>query len=160
MKKFEFPLDTVLVYKRQALDVLQGEHAAILAKVNEQSAVLESISARYYACSDEFNEKQRKGLQIAEALIYQSGLRTLETQIARESERLKTLQNQEEKKRDKVVEAKKEISSIEKIREKKLELYQKSLQKEEENKIEEFVSVARTRESGQKESDPMNRDAS
>lgn len=160
MKKFEFPLDTVLVYKRQVLDSLQGEHAAILAKLREQTAVLESISARYRACSMEFNEKQRVGLPITEALIYQNGLRTLETEITRETTRLAEIQSREERKRSQVVEAKKEVSSIEKIRENKLKLYQKAVQKDEENKIEEFVNLARLGSLGVGASEAMGRDAS
>ena len=35
MKKFFFPLDTVLSYKEQVLDGLKAEHARILAKVRE-----------------------------------------------------------------------------------------------------------------------------
>ena len=49
----------------------------------------------------------------------------------------------EEKKREAVVEAKKETSSIEKLKEKKLDAYQKAVAKSEELFIEEFVSTAR-----------------
>ena len=40
MKKFKFALDTVLSYKQQVLDALQGEHAEILARVRNQEELL------------------------------------------------------------------------------------------------------------------------
>ena len=58
-------------------------------------------------------------------------------------DRLEKLKAQEEKKRAEVVEARKETSSIEKLREKKLAAYHKALEKSEEQFIEEFVSAAR-----------------
>lgn len=143
MKKFKFSLDTVLVYKQQVLDALQGEHGAILAQVRRQEEVLASLWARYRAYNEEYKEEQRRGIAITDALIYQSGLRVLEADIARETAQLEELRKQEEQKRDQVVEAKKDTSSIEKLREKKLKLYQKEIQKGEEALIDEFVSAAR-----------------
>lgn len=48
---------------------------------------------------------------------------------------------EEEKKRAKVVEAKKESSSLDKLKEKQFEEYNKQVQKENEQMIEEFVST-------------------
>ena len=75
--------------------------------------------------------------------MYQNGLRAGEQEIQRETRRLEELQAVEEKKREAVVEAKKETSSIEKLKEKKLDAYQKAVAKSEELFIEEFVSTAR-----------------
>lgn len=143
MKKFNFPLNTVLEYKQQVLESLQGEHAAILAQLREQEAVLESIWNRYRAYNEEFKEEQRVGLPITQALMYQTGLRTLENNIARETERLEEFHQQEERKRQQVVEARKDTASIEKLKEKQLKLYQKEMEKDAEALIDEFVSAAR-----------------
>ena len=45
-----------------------------------------------------------------------------------------------------MVEAKKDTSSIEKLRERKLEVYNKAVQKSEENLIDEFVTTKRIME--------------
>ena len=50
-----------------------------------------------------------------------------------------------EAKRQEVVDAKIDTSSIEKLKEKKLDLYNKAVQKSEEVLIDEFVSSARAR---------------
>ncbi len=143
MKKFQFPLNTVLMYKQQILDSLQGEHAVILARLHQQEEVLDSLWTRYRAYNEEYKVQQQQGLPITTALMYQSGLRACEATINQETLQLEEFQRQEEQKREQVVAAKQETSSIEKLKEKKLDQYQKAVQKDEEALIDEFVSAAR-----------------
>ena len=143
MKKFRFPLDTVLSYKQQVLDALRGEHAAILAEVHTQEEWVEHLWQEYRAYSEEYRQRSAEGLVMTEALMYQTGLRSIEREIQRETEKLDALRAKEEAKRAEVVEAKKETSSIEKLREKKLDAYHKAEAKSEEAFIEEFVSTMR-----------------
>ena len=81
-----------------------------------------------------------------DALKYEQYLRAMERQIEEARQFLAELQKQEEAKRREVVEAKKDTSSIEKLREKKLEVYNKAVQKSEENLIDEFVTTKRIME--------------
>lgn len=143
MKKFKFPLDTVLSYKQQVLDALRGEHAAILAEVHAQEEWVEHLWQEYRAYSEEYRQRTAEGLVMTEALMYQTGLRSIEREIQRETEKLDALRAKEEAKRAEVVEAKKDTSSIEKLREKKLDAYHKEEAKSEEVFIEEFVSTMR-----------------
>ena len=145
MKKFKFSLDSVLSYKQQVLDALQGEHAAILAQVRAQEEVLEAVWQEYRDCDDEYRQRKAEGMTIADALFYQNGLRVLEQDIQRETDKLEALRKKEEKKRQEVVDAKIDTSSIEKLKEHKLEDYHKAVQKNEEALIDEFVSSARAR---------------
>jgi len=147
MKKFKFGLDSVLSYKQQVLDALRGEHAAILARVREQEDVLEAVWQDYRDCNEEYRQRKAEGLSIMDAMVYQNGLRVLENQIQRETGKLDELKKQEERKRQEVVDAKIDTSSIEKLKEHKLEDYNKAVQKSEENLIDEFVSSARVRAS-------------
>lgn len=145
MKKFKFSLDSVLSYKEQVLESLQGEHAAILARVRDQEAVLEGVWQDYRDCNEEYRQRKAEGLSIADAMFYQNGLRVLESEIDRETRQLEELRRQEEAKRQEVVDAKIDTSSIEKLKEHKLEDYHKAVQKAEEALIDEFVSSARAR---------------
>lgn len=145
MKKFKFSLDSVLSYKQQVLDSLKGEHAAILAQVREQENVLEAVWQDYRDCNEEYRRRKQEGLTVADAMFYQNGLRALEAEIERETAKLEELRRKEEKKRRQVVDAKIDTSSIEKLKEHKLEDYNKAVQKAEENLIDEFVSSARAR---------------
>ena len=96
-------------------------------------------------CSEDYRERSREGMPITEALMYQSALRASEQEIQRETKRLEELEAEAERRREKMVDAKKETSSIEKLREKKLDAYHKAEAKSEELFIEEFVSSARAR---------------
>ena len=145
MKKFKFSLDSVLSYKQQVLDALKGEHAAILAQVRAQEEVLEAAWQSYRDCDEEYRQRKTEGITITDAMVYQNGLRVLERDIQRETEKLEALRKKEEKKRQEVVDAKIDTSSIEKLKEHKLEDYRKAEQKAEEVLIDEFVSSARAR---------------
>lgn len=145
MKKFKFSLDSVLSYKQQVLESLQGEHAAILAQVREQEGVLEQVWQDYRDCDAEYRQRKTEGITITDAMVYQNGLRVLERDIQRETDRLEELKKKEEAKRQEVVDAKIDTSSIEKLKEKKLDLYNKEAAKSEEVLIDEFVSSARAR---------------
>ena len=145
MKKFKFSLDSVLSYKQQVLDALKGEHAAILAQVREQEEVLEAVWKAYRDCNEEYRQRKAEGITVTDAMLYQNGLRVLERDIQRETDKLEELRKQEEAKRQEVVDAKIDTSSIEKLKEHKLEDYYKAVQKDEEKLIDEFVSSARVR---------------
>ena len=82
---------------------------------------------------------------MTDAMFYQNGLRVLERDIQRETDKLEELRKQEEAKRQEMVDAKIDTSSIEKLKEHKLEDYHKAVQKAEESLIDEFVSSARVR---------------
>ena len=143
MKKFQFSLDTVLDYKQQVLTSLQSEHGAILLRVRQQEEVLEQTEHAHRELNEEFTRRRAEGISIKDALMLEGGLRVLERDIDREAQKLLALQKQEEKKRDEVIEAKKETSSLEMLRDKKLEQYRKEEAKQDELFIEEIVTTAR-----------------
>ena len=133
MKKFHFSLETVLDYKQQILASLQAEHGAIL-------------EAEYQQMDGEFAQRKLEGIAILDAMKYEQYLRAMERQIQLALEDLAQLQKKEEAKRAEVVTAKQDTSSIEKLREKKLDHYKKAMQKNEEAMIDELVSTKRVME--------------
>ena len=143
MKKFFFPLDTVLRYKEQVLDSLKGEHARILAKIRECENAIDELEHEYSLRAAEFQQNKMNGMKINEMHTYENYFDSLRLKIRRKQEQLARLREQEEIKRKEVVEAKKETSSIEKLKEKKREAYHKEEAKSEELFIEEFVSSTR-----------------
>ena len=143
MKKFRFSLETVLDYKQEVLSALQTEHAAILARVHAQEDLLEEMENYYSELDAEFTERKLEGITILDAMQYEQYLRATERQIEEAVEILERLRAEAEAKRLEVVEAKKDTSSIEKLREKKLDSYNKAVQKSEELIIEEFVTTTR-----------------
>ena len=143
MKKFNFTLGTVLNYKNQVLDSLKNEHAKILARINEQEKVIHNLEEEYKKCNNDFNQKKMEGITIIESIGFEAYLRKLEVSIKQEEKKLALIKVEEENKRMKVVAAKQDTSSLEKLKEKKLEIYHKEEQKAEEALVEEFVSFSR-----------------
>ena len=70
-------------------------------------------------------------------------LTSLRKKIERERERLAEILQREERKREQVVEARKETASITKLKDKKRAQYDKEVQKADEQFIDEFVSNKR-----------------
>ena len=118
-------------------------HGDAVARVRAQEELLEKLWREYRDCNEDYRDRALEGMPVTEALMYQSALRAAEQEIQRETRRLEELRAEEEKRREKVVEAKKDTSSIEKLREKKLDAYHKAEAKSEEAFIEEFVSTMR-----------------
>ncbi|MCI8292887.1 MAG: flagellar export protein FliJ [Hespellia sp.] len=141
MKKFFFALDTVLSYKEQVLDGLKAEHARILAKIRDCERAIQELEQEYARCTALFRENQVKGMKINEIQTYENYLESLRLKIRRKLEQLAQLQKQEEEKRAEVVRAKQETSSIDKLKEKKKWEYDKMVQKEDEQFIEEYVTT-------------------
>jgi flagellar FliJ protein len=140
MKKFNFPLNTVLNYKDQALDNLKSEHAQILAKVARQEKKIDDLIEQREAACTNYRETMKTGLSINVMRESENYITLMQQRILAEQKTLKKLQKREEQKRFEVVEARKEKASIEKLKEKKLAQYNKEVMRSEELFIEEFVS--------------------
>ena len=143
MKKFYFALDTVLNYKEQVLENLQGQHARIIAERVECERGIEDLEQEQQECMDELEEKKLQGIGIIDMQTYDRFLTSLRRKIERERQRLAEILIREERKREEVVEARKETASITKLKEKKRAQYDKEVQKADEQFIDEFVSNKR-----------------
>ncbi len=141
MKKFFFSLDTVLNYKERVLDGLKAEHMKVLVQIRKCEEAIEELECVYEGSAKEFDEKKQLGIEVHDMYVYDNFLRSIRQRIVKKREELAELKIEEEKRREKVVEAKKESSSLNKLKEKQFEEYNKQVQKESEQMIEEFVST-------------------
>lgn len=139
MKKFRFSLDTVLDYRRQVLDSLQVELGSIMAQIHQQEIEIEHARQKYAKINAEYCKKKMSGIHVGEIYGFETALQVQESLIRRELERLQSLQKQAEMKRSELVCAKQDASSVEKLREKKLQLYRHETQKSEEQYIDDLV---------------------
>ena len=147
MKKFRFSLETVLDYKQQALNAAQMELAVIITQVQKQQDILKAAEARYAGTNAEFCQRKAVGLTIADAMSYEMGLRVLEQEILRETNTLTELTKQEAAKREELIAAKVDTTSLELLREKNLDAYNKAVTKSEEQFIDELVGGGHARNS-------------
>ena len=140
MKKFNFPLDTVLNYKDQVLENLKTEHAQILASVAQQERRIEELMEKSQSAAVRYREDTLCGVTVNIMREYERYITFIQQRIVTEQGILLKLKKKEEQKRTEVIEAKKEKASIDKLKEKKLDQYNKDVLKSEELFIEEFVS--------------------
>ena len=139
MKRFQFGLDTVLQYKRQVLMVLKmntrsdpAGPAAGAAAAGKRRAPPEPESA--------VSQGRGRGITIADAMGYEMGLRMLEEEIQREESRLQV--DGGRRTAERMIAARQDTSSLEKLREKSWRA-EKELQRQEELRIDELVANTR-----------------
>lgn len=142
MKKFSFSLDKVLRYKIQVENSIRNEHARMVQAVFKQEEVIAALEEDHRKHRESFKKEQEYGCSISRFRTYEDYLSLAQQRINGELEKLEILKKEEEEKRAEVIKAKTETSSIEKLKEKKKEEYDKASQKAEEQFIEEFVSNA------------------
>lgn len=141
MKKFQFSLDNILGYRQQVLEAVQQEYAAKQALVINQENLIRGMEQEYNEFNQEFCRKKAEGMTMVEAMGSEGCLRALEGDIRKQMVKLMELQREAEAKREEMVLAKQDTSSTEKLREKKLDDYNKELQKGEEALIDELVAA-------------------
>lgn len=140
MKKFTFSLERVLNYKEQVEQSLRSEHGQAVRKVKEKEAQIQELETGFVKYTTDLEEAKAQEISAARLRTYEGYLGTLIGRITQEKKNLLILQKEEERKREQVIEAKKETSSIQKLKEKKQREYAVQSMKEEERGIEEFVS--------------------
>lgn len=146
MKKFSFKLEPVLKYKNDTMELLRNEHAKILQRIVQQEEKISMLENQRDVCAMEFDEKKAMGIIPIEAVNYQNYLTRQNAIINREYGVLRQIQEEEEKKREEVLEARKESMIIEKLKEIRQEEYRKEENRQHELFIEEFVSYGRAAE--------------
>lgn len=148
MKKFQFSLQKLKDFREQELDrqknilsVMQGELRTI-----EESA--EQLRRRVAAESEALTVVSAQGIPAYEISLRKRYIVTLQQEIhAKEAQAIKK-KAEIEAQLGVVVEATKDVKTLEKLEEKQLEEYKAMETKENEQFIEEFVSNAAVRSSG------------
>lgn len=141
MKRFRFGLDGVLGYRQQVLEGQQNEYAKALQRVREQQDRVDDAQARYQQLNRRFREEAAAGITAADAMGFENGLRTLEMEIARETQTLQNLQKEAEEKRSRLIQAHMDAAILEKLKEKQKDAYEKEVQKSDEHFIDELISA-------------------
>lgn len=142
-KKFAFSLQKLLNFKEQLFDVernILSEMNAILRAMHDELAAL---YREHKEKSEEFLECCAAGITTGEMAIHKNYLRAVEQAIRDKHKQIELQQEAVDRQTDKVREAKLEISTMEKLREKKLEEYNYLDNKAQEQFIEEYVTSAK-----------------
>lgn len=131
----------MLGYQRQVLEAKQQDYATAQGVAMEQLQFVGTLEAEYRSFDEEFNRKKIEGMTVIEAVTSEGCLVALDRDIKKERVKLKKLEVVAEEKRQDMIQAKQDTSSAEKLREKKLEAYNKEATKNEEAMIDELVAA-------------------
>lgn len=140
MKRFKFSLEKVLDYRTHIQDKEKDTLAKLRAEYNQLLDEERELQRRYEAAKREYAESSAAGIKIIDAAIMLNNIedirRLIEIQRAKISEKEMQVEHQAKK----LIVATQEKMTVEKLREKKLEIYRSEEAKSEEKFIDDFLS--------------------
>lgn len=145
MKKFTFTLQKLMDFREQELDRQKNTLGLLrveLQRIYDETDELRTKIARH---SEELEELCFNGAQAFEISIRKRYIVSLQQEIHAKEQQALLKQQEIEKQLGVVVEATKDVRTLEKLEEKQLEEYKAAATKENESFIEEFVSNASAR---------------
>lgn len=148
MKKFSFSLQKLLNYKEQVFDAEMttlAEMRAVLATLEGELADMQTERKTRYA---DFTSRAARGIAAIEMETHKNYITMLDFATKQKQNQIEMQQRAVDKQAEKVFECKMEISTMEKLREKKLEEYNSMVAKAEEIFIEEFVTNSKALKAG------------
>ncbi|MCL2033870.1 MAG: flagellar export protein FliJ [Oscillospiraceae bacterium] len=140
MKKFIFTLQKLLDYKIQVLDAERATLAEMNAVLRSFEDTLASLRAERARRSSEYQKQIAAGITPVDMQMHRNYLRTLDDLIFQKEVQIDMQRKVIDKQMDKVRETNMDISTMEKLKETRLEEYNYLERKEQELFIEEFIS--------------------
>lgn len=140
MKKFQFTLQKLMDFRQQELDRQKNTLSALQADLQRIYAEKEQLIKQVEEFSAELETVCRQGAQAFEISVRKRYIVTLQQEIHAKDASAARKQEEINKQLGVVVEATKDVRTLEKLKEKQLEDYKAAANKENEQFIEEFVS--------------------
>lgn len=140
MKKFQFTLQKLMDFRQQELDRQKNTLSALQAELQRIYQEKEELIRRVEESSQDLEIICRQGAQAFEVSVRKRYIVSLQQEIHAHDASAAMKQQEINKQLGVVVEATKDIRTLEKLEEKQLEDYRAAANKENEQFIEEFVS--------------------
>ena len=141
MKKFSFSLEKVFKFREQQLEIEMNTLALLRFELSEIEASLERMQNLLETKQREYHEQALVGMRVHEVLENQFFQENLKQQIKLLEAEIQELSIKIEKQLAVVLEFKKEVSGLEKLKEKQYEEYLEMERKAETEFILELVSA-------------------
>ncbi len=145
MKKFHFTLQKLKEFKESELDRQKNVLNKMRSELNTLSAELEELFKRLDDKNNELRRVYKNGAAALEISVHKRYISSLQQDIRKQKYIISLKEKEIEQQLGVVVEATKEVSTLENLEEKQLEEYKKLELKENELFVEEFVSNASSR---------------
>lgn len=139
MKRFEFSLNKLMGYKKQVLDREKNDLAYLRRQQQQMLDEKSELEARLTSSNNEFCQKSGVGMTVLQITMFKSYHQSLSQQIKELEASIEKMEEKVQKQLGVVIEATKEVSSLEKLEEKQLEEYNFTVAKQEEQFISEYV---------------------
>lgn len=140
MKKFQFTLQKLMDFRQQELDRQKNTLSALQAELQRIYQEKEELIRRVEESSQDLEIICRQGAQAFEVSVRKRYIVSLQQEIHAHDASAAMKQQEINKQLGVVVEATKDVRTLEKLGEKQLEDYRAAANKENEQFIEEFVS--------------------
>ena len=140
MKKFHFTLEKLKDFRGQELDRQKNALSALQAELRRINDSAEQLRAKVVEQSVQLELVCSSGAMASDIAMRKRYIVTLQQEIHLKEQQAVMKQQEIEKQLDIVVEATKDVKTLEKLEEKQLEEYKALETKENEQFIEEFVS--------------------
>ena len=140
MKRFQFTLQKLMDFRQQELDRQKNTLSALQADLQRMHQEKEELIHRVEQSSEELDVVCRQGAQAYEISVRKRYIVSLQQEIHAHEFSISMKQEEVNKQLGVVVEATKDVRTLEKLEEKQLEEYKAAATKENEQFIEEFVS--------------------
>lgn len=142
MKKFSFNLEKILVYKDSILDKEKNALVVIKSEKAQKQTELEIMIKRLSIAFCDKDKCVLEGKSVLELMNHKYFIDELKKQIKQKKDEVNLWEEKEEQQTRVVAECSKDVKRYEKLKEKKLEEYEKDIIKKENEVISEFVSVS------------------
>ena len=140
MKRFEFSLNKLKGYKQQVLDREKHDLAHLRRQQQQYIDEKTSLEEKLRISNSEFCKKSAQGMTIMQVTTFKGYHQSLSEQIKELEKSIESMEVKVQKQLGVVIEATKEVSSLEKLEEKQLEEYNFRVAKADEQFIEEYVN--------------------
>lgn len=140
MKKFNFSLQKILEIKEQLLENLKIELSNLNHEYNNIEILIENLKDKFKNTDEKYVKKTYKSITSGEMQYYKMLMDGILKQLGNKEKEKDMLLKKIAGKRQEIINMNIEISSLEKLKEKELEKYNKEIIRKEEIFIEEFVS--------------------
>ena len=141
MKKYKFSLDQVLEIRRNVETQRQGEFAQALHVIDENTGILRGIEENQQRSLERYHIHQQTGIQPSECIQYHQYFHALEASINQQNENIELLQEEAEKKRERLEEALRDKLVIEELKKENLRDFQKRLSRAEQMLIDDTSTI-------------------
>lgn len=145
MKKFMFSLQKLKDYREQILERQKNQLGFLRAEQNALNGELAELKERLERKNVELKEVYKRGATTMEISVHKRYIVTVQQEIKLKEEQILQKADEIEKQLNVVIEATKDVSTLDNLQDKQLEEYHKKESKESERFIEEFVQNSLSR---------------